>query len=243
MDKLTALQILEEFWKGCKDTFAEKLNLSRVATSGSYDDLSDKPSIPTKTSQLTNDGNGSSPFITESQIEPQVQSNWNENDATSKSHILHRTHWEIPATVIMNKTFPAPGDGTVFFNLDTPLIAGELYTVAIQGLPSGFDTTEEIVAAGDSDVAYLSNSKGLEIGYSATGFSSGYNAYYTGIGANYGEVVTITKSGELHQLDEKFIPDTIVRTSQLGGVQFKIDGTDLQVSLDGGTTWKTVTLS
>ena len=31
--------------------------LSTVATSGSYNDLSNKPTIPTKTSQLTNDSN------------------------------------------------------------------------------------------------------------------------------------------------------------------------------------------
>lgn len=156
-----------------------------------------------------------------------AQPDWNQNDPEAPDHIKNRTHWEIPETVIMNKTFPAPGDGTVFFNLDIPLIAGELYTVAIQGLPSGFNTTEEIVAAGDSDGVYLSNSKGLEIGYSATGFPSGYNAYYTGIGANYGEVVTITKSGELHQLDEKFIPNTITRNSDLAPVATSGDYDDL----------------
>jgi len=139
-----------------------------------------------------------------------TQSDWDQNNPEASDYIKNRTHWEIPETVIMNKTFPAPGDGTVFFNLDTPLIAGELYTVSIQGISSGFDTTEEIVAAGDSDGAYLTNSKGLEIGYSVTGFQSGYNAYYTGIGANYGEVVTVTKSGELHRLDKKFLPEDVV---------------------------------
>ena len=36
-------------------TYAKISSLSAVATSGSYNDLSDKPTIPTKTSQLTND--------------------------------------------------------------------------------------------------------------------------------------------------------------------------------------------
>lgn len=44
-------------------------------------------------------------------------------------------------------------------------------------------------------------------------------------------------------IDEHYIPDTIVRTSQLDGVQFKVDGTDLKASLDGGSTWKTVSLT
>ena len=45
------------------------------------------------------------------------------------------------------------------------------------------------------------------------------------------------------KIEDKFIPATIARTAQLGGVQFKVYGTDLQASLDGGSTWKTVTLT
>ena len=40
--------------------------MSTVATSGSYNDLEDKPTIPTTTSQLTND----SGFITSSALTP-----------------------------------------------------------------------------------------------------------------------------------------------------------------------------
>lgn len=45
-------------------------NLATVATSGSYNDLSDKPTIPA--------------------VAPQVQSDWNETDTTSKSYILNK---------------------------------------------------------------------------------------------------------------------------------------------------------
>lgn len=47
-------------------TNAEKsklANLSTVATSGSYNDLSNKPSIPSKTSDLENDGDGTNVFV------------------------------------------------------------------------------------------------------------------------------------------------------------------------------------
>lgn len=46
---------------------ADKSSLSTVATSGSYNDLTDKPSIPSKTSDLTNDGDGTNPFLTQHQ--------------------------------------------------------------------------------------------------------------------------------------------------------------------------------
>lgn len=43
---------------------ANSADLATVATSGDYDDLTNKPSIPTKTSDLTNDGDGTNVFIT-----------------------------------------------------------------------------------------------------------------------------------------------------------------------------------
>lgn len=46
-----------------QDTFVPVLNLATVATSGSYNDLTNKPTIPTKTSDLTND----SGFLTQHQ--------------------------------------------------------------------------------------------------------------------------------------------------------------------------------
>ena len=56
--------------------YAETADLATVATTGSYTDLSNKPSIPTATSDLTND----SGFITLSDVPAQVQTDW---DATS----------------------------------------------------------------------------------------------------------------------------------------------------------------
>ena len=39
------------------ENYVESSSLAAVATSGSYTDLINKPSIPTKTSDLTNDSN------------------------------------------------------------------------------------------------------------------------------------------------------------------------------------------
>lgn len=65
---------------------------------------------------------------------------------------------------------------------------------------------------------------------------------YNPIGLKYYEY-NISPAYTYHKLDEKYIPDTIVRTSQLGGAIFKIESDALKVSIDGGSTWKTVTLS
>ena len=52
--------------------YALSSSLSTVATSGSYDDLSNKPTIPTKTSQLTND----SGFVTSNALNGYATETW-----------------------------------------------------------------------------------------------------------------------------------------------------------------------
>lgn len=52
--------------------YALSSNLSTVATSGSYNDLSNKPTIPTKTSQLTNDSN----FVTSTALNGYATETW-----------------------------------------------------------------------------------------------------------------------------------------------------------------------
>ena len=74
---------------------AHKPSLATVATSGSYTDLSNTPSIPTKTSDLTNDSN----FITASDVPgAQVQSDWTETDTSSVAYIAHKPSLATVAT-------------------------------------------------------------------------------------------------------------------------------------------------
>ena len=106
-----------------------KPELSSVATSGSYNDLTDKPTIPTLTSELTNDSN----FLTESNLKTingesivgegnlviqgsgvQVQSDWAETNDQSVSYIKNKPTLSIVATSgsyndLLNKpTIPEP---------------------------------------------------------------------------------------------------------------------------------------
>lgn len=53
----------EKLTKNSLDAKADSSSLATVATSGDYDDLTDKPTIPSKTSDLTNDGDGTNVFV------------------------------------------------------------------------------------------------------------------------------------------------------------------------------------
>lgn len=68
---ITETMIADQIWINQNMTIADQenlRNLKAVATSGSYNDLADKPTIPTKTSDITND----SGFITANDI-PEVE--------------------------------------------------------------------------------------------------------------------------------------------------------------------------
>lgn len=85
--------------------FVESTSLATVATSGSYNDLSDKPTIPTKTSDLTND----SDFVESTELATvatsgnyndlsnkptipaaQIQSDWSQTNTDAKDYIKNK---------------------------------------------------------------------------------------------------------------------------------------------------------
>lgn len=134
-----------------------KPELSVVATSGNYNDLIDKPTIPTKTSELTNDSN----FLTESNLKTingesivgegnleiqgggtQVQSDWVETNDQSVSYIKNKPTLSIVATSgnyndLLNKpTIPEPqvnSDWNSETGVSQILNKPELSTVATSG--------------------------------------------------------------------------------------------------------------
>ena len=108
------------------DYIKNKPTLAAVATSGDYDDLINKPTIPTATSNLTNDGeDGINPFITAADVTAQVNSDW---DATSGvAEILNKP-------TIPTNTSDLVNDGEDGVN---PFITLADVPVPTNGLPAG----------------------------------------------------------------------------------------------------------
>lgn len=86
-----------------------KPNLATVATSGSYSDLSDKPTIPTATSQLTND----SDFV------------------TSSGRVANATYADTFRTTYISNITPAQAAAMVSNNTSWPLTYGKDYIQSV----------------------------------------------------------------------------------------------------------------
>lgn len=99
--------------------YAQSSDLATVATTGSYDDLSDKPVIPAA----------------------QIQSDWTESDSTSKAYIQHKPDLSIYAQSANLATVATTGDYTDLDN--TPSLA----TVATTGDYSDLTNKPSIPAA------------------------------------------------------------------------------------------------
>ena len=125
-------------------TSVQPSDLATVATTGSYADLSNTPSIPTATSDLTND----SGFITLSDVPAQVNADWNAVSGAAE---------------ILNK--PSIPSGAQLVPAATSADADKVLTVDSQGTPAwasaqapisagnGIDITNNVVSVDTSVVA------------------------------------------------------------------------------------------
>lgn len=179
----------------------------------------------------------------------QIQADWNQNDSTSVDYVKNRICYESIIKI---------GETSSEVTSDNDVGKFAWSSVSIASLPNIGDKViaedSEGNIVGQSDVSSQFGGSiiinGVTGGWSIS-LQSGDTYVWTGsaIGQNLSVgdeyTVYIKSSVVTKQIEDKFIPDTIVRSSQLGGVQFKIEGSPaaLMVSIDGGTTWQTVSVS
>ena len=200
--------------------FADKL---RYVENGATVEL-DPSEIATKTyvtTQLsgkadtshTHDGR----YYTEDEIDAKldainVKPDWSQNDPNASDYIENRTHWveDERTYTIYTGTLGTAGAGSVkpaFLEMDEPLIVGEEYIVTLNGV------TYTLTAAVDEyDWVYIGDNS-----YSFTLIP--FKLYND---SDTSQTFEINKNGDwnltvkhhvknIHQLDEKFIPDSIAR--------------------------------
>ncbi len=141
-----------------------------------------------------------------------VQSDWNQNDPDALDYIKNRTHWveNEQIVTIYTGTLGTAGAAAVkpaFLEMDEPLIEGDEYIVTLNG------TTYTLTAAIDKyDCVYIGDNS---YSFTLVPFKL-YNDSDTS------QTFEVNKNGdwdltvkhhikEIHQLDEKFIPDSIAR--------------------------------
>lgn len=179
----------------------------------------------------------------------QVQSDWNQNDENAPDYIKNRICYDagdkflLTGNVIINSATSYSFEG-ISDVLPEPTVGSKLY-LKFSSLAEVFET----VWTHNSDYGFtftLSSVGGMCGGNWNHDYPNKihFNGGGGGVSIPFSEGDTFTLfEKNIQPISEDFIPDTIARTTQLGGVQFKIDGTDLKASLDGGSTWKTVTLT
>ena len=183
-------------------------------------------------------------------VSSQVQADWNQNDSESPDYIKNRIcgvtgeepNYFVDTIITENVNYSNS------FNWSQIIEKGETYNVTFNG-----NTYVSTAVEGSTIGTYpgtlclpLDNKKWVLVCDYMKQYLSPYNGAILGNLPSYPFDVQVYTGGyEYETIDENFIPDTIARTSQLGGVQFKIEGSPaaLMASLDGGTTWQTVTLS
>ena len=180
-----------------------RAELASVATSGSFNDLLDKPVIPTKTSELTNDSgflteqtlktiNGES-IVGEGNIEigggsgTQVQSDWAETNTESVSYIKNKPTLSIVAT-----------SGSFNDLLDKPTIPTKTSELTND---SGFLTEQTLKTINGESIVGEGN---IEI----SGFSGSYNDL-----TDKPNLSTVATTGSYNDLTNK--PSIPTKTSEL----------------------------
>ena len=139
----------------------------------------------------------------------QLSSDWSQNDDTAPDYVKNRTHYEVPRVVLAEvhrtaeETLMENGfDGICDVFIDKSLAeVGKEYKYTINGQSGTFIFSDEYMEFGEA---------------SGSVYDSG-NEYDWKTSWAYGSTIDIILygGGEIKVLDEKYIPDTIARVSDV----------------------------
>ena len=190
------------------ESFSGNISLHKVSKTGSYNDLLNKPTIPSA----------------------QVQSDWSQNDAGAVDHIKNRTHYLAAATYtdVWHQSGVEVGSGTSSpgaYSGTFTLTVGNLYRVIITN-GNNSKTYADVIAEsnpGGSGILLRRNWSNISSSPSAQS-----DAFYILVQAStitsasvdvYGNSCTVQVSAvtpaSVVQLPEIFIPDTIARVANI----------------------------
>ena len=139
---------------------AAQVNSDWNSNSG-VSEILNKPTIPTKTSDLTND----SDFITSSDIPAQVQSDWTESDSTSAAYIQHKP--SIPAAQVNSDWNSNSGVSEILNKPTIPTKTSDLTNdsnfITANDVPSA-QTQADWTESDPTDPAYIKNKPNIPSG-------------------------------------------------------------------------------
>ena len=163
---------------------------------------------------------------------PSVQSDWNQNDPTKPDYIKNRTHYEEGSggviewdglTESLENVDSVDINGHVFYKISdlTPSkeeLVGSVWTVNENTMVMPEEQISEMFVTSNKNVMY--GGDGLAVIYDTTFESYDETCVAPSVGTYVDPVgwfaFSITYgSTTIHTLDEKFIPDTIARTSDI----------------------------
>lgn len=204
----------------------DSIALSKVATSGSYNDLADKPTIPTVNNPTVtikqgdqssstalgsfslNQSGAATIYVPKSG--EQEQADWDENDVTKASYIWNKPTLATVATSgsyndLANKpTIPAVGNGRLTFQLAGTTIG--TFT-ANQSSDAQVNFTQTTLVEG-TNITLTPSQDGSSITISATGGGDGSSGYSTPSGTTDRSVAEIRYDASSQQLQVKYHHDT-----------------------------------
>lgn len=229
-------------------TYAKSASLATVATTGAYSDLSGTPSIPTKTSDLTNDSN----FITLADVPAQVQSDWTESDSSDPSYIANKPNLATVATTgaysdlsgtpsIPTKTSDLTNDSNFITLADVPAQVQADWTESDSSDPAYIANKPTLAAVATSgDYADLSGTPTINNVPAVTSSDDNkvLKASYTGgVGSYSWETETGTTYSAGTGID--ITSNTISVENPLPDSTSADEGKYLKVDANGDPTWAT----